>query len=135
MTVFFTVHPDKEPTEAQAREAASATWTKWMGNSPRSFQEEGRSKYIETEWRGYLPYLRARAGEPLAETDYSGELSDYGDLMTVQEFKDSVESGGFIDYDGHGRPVKDGKEAGFDIYPSIQHLIPLDATHIMWFNR
>jgi len=40
-----------------------------------------------------------------------------------------------IDYDGFGYPVKGDKMAGFNIFPTIQHLIPKDATHILWLNR
>jgi len=134
MPDYFTVKPENEPTEAQAREKASVVWNKWMNNS-RAFAEEGRSKYVDEEWPQYLRLLRARVGEPLPTADYSYELADYGDLMTVAEFRGTVECGGFIDYDGYGSPVKDGKQAGVSIYPSLQHLIPTDATHIMWFNR
>lgn len=134
MTAFFTVHPDKEPTEAHAREAASATWSKWMRNST-TFTEEGRTDYVEETWKDHLRYLRACAGAPLPTADYCNDLPSYGDLMTVDEFRGSVACGGLIDYDGYGCPVKDGREANINIYPSYQHLIPLDATHIMWFNR
>ena len=134
MTDFFTVPQEKEPTEQQAREAASALWSKWMQNAPKSFQEKGRAEFIEAEWESSLHRLRAQVGEPLASVEYSRELDTFGDLMTVKEFRENVECGGFIDYDGFGIPVKDSKQADFEIYPSIQHLIPLDATHIQWFN-
>lgn len=67
---------------------------------------------------------------------YTEELPDYGDLIQVIEFIRSCKDGWFIDYDGHGRPVKDGKMAkGHTVYPSKIDEIPMDATHIMWFNR
>jgi hypothetical protein len=57
-------------------------------------------------------------------------------LFTVEEFRDDVEDGGFIDYDGSGHPVKDGMMcATFCVLPSEVHLIPEDATHIQWYNR
>lgn len=67
---------------------------------------------------------------------YIDELPDYGDLMTVKDFKEACDAGGFIDYDGSGHPVKDGKMMrSFDVKPSQRDKIPADATHVMWFNR
>ena len=65
------------------------------------------------------------------------EISDYGDVMTLVEFVDCVKSGGFIDYDGHGRYVKDDKESNILIYPSdVKHnSIRTDFDTIIWFNR
>lgn len=60
-----------------------------------------------------------------------------GDIMTVADYLDCVENGMFIDYDGSGHPMKDGKiDRKIDIYPSNKrHGIPEDATHICWYNR
>ena len=71
---------------------------------------------------------------------YINEIPSYGDLMTVEEFKENCECGGFTDYDGFGHParietLKDGKASKQRIYPSERNLIPNDATHIVWFNR
>ena len=62
------------------------------------------------------------------------------DVMTIEDYLKSVEVGGFIDYDGMGLPIKDGKAADLGfltyIYPSQGiGVIPLDATHIVWYNR
>ena len=73
--------------------------------------------------------------QPPATAEYTDELSKFGDLMTVAKFRDSVDCGGLIDYDGYGYPVRDGKMSRTNIYPSEQHMIPLDATHIMWYNK
>jgi hypothetical protein len=67
--------------------------------------------------------------------EYNQKLSDFGDLMTVEEFRENVKSGMFIDYDGYGYPVKDNLCAHLQIYPSELYLLPKDATHIHWFNR
>ena len=61
---------------------------------------------------------------------------DVMDLMTPEEFIEDCECGCFIDYDGYGHPVKDGYEdISIYIYPSALIEIPLDATHINWYNR
>lgn len=67
---------------------------------------------------------------------YSNPVPDYADVMTVEEFKEAVKHGSFIDYDGFGHPVKDGMEdEKIYIYPSKIHEIPEDATHIAWYNK
>lgn len=61
---------------------------------------------------------------------------DEDDIYDIETFKECCETGTFIDYDGYGHPVKDGfSDESIDIRPSCIHLIPEDATHIVWFNR
>jgi hypothetical protein len=62
---------------------------------------------------------------------------EYDDVMTVEEFIDCVKQGLFIDYDGCGCPMKDGKyDQNIDVSPSTyEQDIPDDATHIVWFNK
>lgn len=70
------------------------------------------------------------------KVEYTEEIPDFGDVMTVEHFRASCKAGAFIDYDGFGNPAKDGKVAGrLEIQPSRLHEIPEDATHIVWFNR
>ena len=61
---------------------------------------------------------------------------DEDDVYTVKEFKEMVKSGGFIDYDGYGHPVKN-KMCNPDIIvkPSKVKDIPEDATHVVWYNK
>lgn len=58
-------------------------------------------------------------------------------LMTVAEFNQVCDSGGFIDYDGFGYAV--GPTGLMDTYysvvPSKRKHIPFWATHVLWFNR
>ncbi len=66
-----------------------------------------------------------------------------GHLMTVEEFKEACYQGLFIDYDGMGDLVKDGKivtKRNQDnhpqwITPSTRLTIPEDVTHILWYNK
>ncbi len=60
----------------------------------------------------------------------------WGYLFTLQEFKEMVENGALIDYDGYGNP-SNGTHHDWDIIirPSELSEIPSDATHILWFNR
>lgn len=76
-------------------------------------------------------------GEWLAPLEYTEDPKDYGDILTIEDFKHGCEVGPcFTDWDGHGRPMKDGKVApNITIQPSRLYEIPLDATHIQWFNK
>lgn len=59
------------------------------------------------------------------------------DVYTIEEFREYCESGGFVDYDGYGHPVKD-EMCDPDIFVSPSSYakdIPADATHIVWYNR
>ena len=71
------------------------------------------------------------------EEIYTEDIPDYGDLMTVEKYKEMVDCGMFTDYDGHGEPVRDGMIASghFAVIPSQLHKLRSDATHIVWFNR
>ena len=59
------------------------------------------------------------------------------DVMSLKEFIKCCKDGWFIDYDGFGRYVKDGKESNIDIYPSdVKHnSIRNDFDTIVWYNR
>lgn len=65
------------------------------------------------------------------------ELSDFGSLMSLKDFIENCKDGSFIDYDGSGRYVKDGKESNISIYPSDvkNKSIRTDFDQIIWFNR
>lgn len=65
------------------------------------------------------------------------ELSTFGDVMSLEHIIGNVEDGGFIDYDGFGRYVKDGMESNIEIYPSDHKhgAIRKDFDTIIWFNR
>lgn len=61
---------------------------------------------------------------------------DEDDVYTIEEFRQLVESRMFVDYDGFGEPVRDGKsDPSICIKPSRLDQIPSDATHIVWYNR
>lgn len=67
--------------------------------------------------------------------DLPDEFDD--DIMTVEKFLNACDYDFFIDYDGYGHPMKDGKiNRKLNIYPSnARTTIPKDATHIVWYNR
>jgi hypothetical protein len=68
---------------------------------------------------------------------YSNKIDMSDDsVMEISEFMTCVRDKLFIDYDGYGHPVKEGKEdSTIIVYPSGTIAIPKDATHINWYNR
>jgi hypothetical protein len=67
---------------------------------------------------------------------YTEQLTLGDDVYTVADFRERVRDHLFIDYDGFGHPVKDGKcDPRIDVIPSRVEDIPADATHIVWYNR
>lgn len=69
--------------------------------------------------------------------EISRDIKEDDDVMSLKEFIECCKSGGFIDYDGHGSYVKDGKRYNVDIYPSDveNNAIRKDFDTIVWFNR
>lgn len=66
------------------------------------------------------------------------EADDIGDIMTFKEFKDCVESGGFMDYDGDGVYMTD--ENTMTDIPAVPSHIKngfgrTDMPYVMWYNR
>lgn len=72
----------------------------------------------------------------MKKLNYTEELSDYGDLMTIKGFKGGVECTCFTNDDGHGRLVKNNKMTREIYSPSqLKMILTTDATHIMWYNK
>jgi hypothetical protein len=63
--------------------------------------------------------------------EYKGEVYKFADVFTVEDWESSVNEGLFIDYDGSGYWVKDGKESRDEVFSTP----PLDATHVAWYNK
>jgi hypothetical protein len=58
------------------------------------------------------------------------------DVYTIEEFKQCCACKAFIDYNGWGYPVKDKMaDENIIILPSKLEQIPVDATHIVWYNK
>ena len=65
------------------------------------------------------------------------DLPNYGTVMSLEHFIECVNDGGFMDYDGYGHYIKDGKESNIEIWPSdVKHnSVRKDFDTIIWFNR
>ena len=104
------------------------------------------NKDPQQDWNNYLEFLKPESTELtkltkqrklLVEPEYD-DVPDYGDVMSITDFLECVECGGFIDYDGFGHYVKDNKEVcNIDVKPSDVKAgtIRKDFDTIVWFNR
>lgn len=68
---------------------------------------------------------------------YVGEIPNYGSVMTIKSFISSCKGGMFIDEDGYGFYIKDGKETDIEIRPSDveYNAVRNDFTQMIWFNK
>lgn len=69
-----------------------------------------------------------------------GELKDipkYGDVMTLEDFVEICQDGGFIDYDGYGKYCTEDKMTDITIIPSdvMSGNYRKDFKKIIWFNK
>lgn len=66
-------------------------------------------------------------------------IPDYGDHMTFESFRESVENGHFVDYDGHGDLATADQCSNITINPSqlddSSWKPPAWATHVVWYNK
>jgi len=64
-------------------------------------------------------------------------IPDYGHVMTVEEFYECCDDGGFIDYDGTGNYAVKDMMSNVEITPSKILKIGINKrfTHVVWFNR
>lgn len=65
------------------------------------------------------------------------DIPKYGNRMSMNVFIKCCKDGSFIDYDGSGNYVKDGKISDITIYPSdiTSNNYRKDFTEMIWFNK
>lgn len=69
--------------------------------------------------------------------EFNGDVPEYGDVMALDEFISCCKCGGFVNSDGNGNYVKDGKESNIQIKPSDVKFnsIRTDFNEIVWYNK
>jgi len=81
---------------------------------------------------------KRRAGN-FTDVDWSHDLPDYGDLLTLEEFVETCRDGGFINYDGSGYYCNgdNGEAQNISARPGniTRDRIDYRFTHVMWYNR
>lgn len=95
-------------------------------------------QYMKSYEQAYSKYNEICATIRLNTVEYElEEIPSYGQRMSLKSFIANVKCGGFIDYDGYGNYVKDGKMTDITIYPSDVKIncVRKDFDEIIWFNR
>lgn len=96
--------------------------------------------YVEwsKEWdKAYVPYRRELRKDKLKREFVLSEISEHADHMTMEEFIDYCECGGFIDSDGQGNYATKDQESDISIKPSdiTSGVYRKDFTHVCWYNK
>ena len=91
-------------------------------------------EYMQPEWDALAELDREKRMLMIPEFD---ELPTNGDVMSLNDFIEAVKNGWFIDYDGFGKYVRDGKETNIMVFPSdVEHKsLRKDFDTIIWYNR
>jgi len=91
-------------------------------------------EYMQPEWDALAELDREKRMLMIPEFD---ELPTNGDVMSLNDFIEAVKNGWFIDYDGFGNYVRDGKETNIMVFPSdVEHKsLRKDFDTIIWYNR
>lgn len=115
-------------------------WFQRLKDNPDEFKDD-----IQGSWDAYQEFLAPlrKKASPLYRRQryimpYTLDVPpDYGDKMSLEDFKKYCEFGGFIDYDGFGHYMKDGFETSITIYPSDfkKGNIRKEFKEIIWYNR
>ena len=125
-------------TEAElkiALELADKEYSERYKNIPLNLSIPDFQEYMREASENYASISRLYR---LVKTPtYKEELPNYGDVMTLKEFVANCKCGGFIDYDGSGNYMKDGKISNITILPSdVKYgMVRKDFDQIIWFNR
>lgn len=82
------------------------------------FVREGKIGYVEAELKPVFPHKN----------------EDYGDLMPLNEWWESVDCGCFTSWDGSGY-FSNGTHHTYEGSVFERENIPAGATHVLWFNK
>lgn len=138
MQAHYIVPEGREPSDEAIYALGKAEYDKLVERFSNTAYEvtDTEEEYIRDGWDTFRRRLEVKVATPAHTVVYDSETSKWGDVMAVKEWVECCEVGGFIDYDGFGKPMKEGLVAcNCILHPSIRHLIPQDATHIEWYNR
>lgn len=110
---------------------------KWFAKTNTKTFDDYRRELIEAYGDDYKRYIDLSGQERMTRPVKFSELSDIGDRMSLTDFIENVEWGGFIDSDGMGSYIKDNQESNIELYPSdiARGLIRQGFTEVVWYNK
>lgn len=92
--------------------------------------------YMKPEWDAIAKLGREK--RILMTPKFSNdEIKSREHVMSLKQFIENVENGEFIDYDGWGKYIRDGKKSNIIIKPSDVRYDSIrdDFDTIIWYNR
>lgn len=124
----------EEETLLEKLEAAREQNSEAFQNAPSGMNFQEFDEYMDKSQRKLS--LASRKYRKIKTPTYS-DIPTFGSVMSLKEFISCCRCGGFINYDGSGNYVKDGKMSDIDVYPSDvkNRCIRKDFDTIIWFNR
>lgn len=136
------VKPERTLAEIELELEAASEKTREMERADpyRGMEDHAKSwdlycKYMKPYWGAQRKLDRER--RMLMTPEFNREVEKDDDVMSLTDFIEAVKDGCFIDYDGFGHYVKNGKMSDIDIYPSdVDHnSVRKDFDTIVWFNK
>jgi hypothetical protein len=100
-------------------------------------RDETYEEYMRKRSPHYNKIGKLDREQRLLKTPEFSELPKFGNVMSLKDFIENVAFGMFIDSDGSGNYVKDGKMSNISVRPSdVKHksLRP-DFDTMIWFNK
>ena len=83
-----------------------------------------------------LEFLESLKAEDRLKEATMRDIPDTRDYMTMAEFIENVECGGFTDYDGFGKYATAGKMSDIVVRPSdVPDNLHAEYSHVVWFNK
>ena len=99
-----------------------------------TYHELGEAKYIEDSEAIVL-----NAGRATKTPVIWKDIPDYGNKMTIQDFRDDVKTGYLIDDDGHGYYAQKNRMSNVGVHffeDFVDEVIAEGVfTHVVWFNK
>ena len=116
-----------------------------LDNAVRAYDKKFNEPNDGRSWDDFLRYakkeiddLNRLSREKRMMMPYElDDIPDFADVMPIKQFIECVKEGLFIDYDGSGNYVLNGKETNITIYPSdVEHgAIRWEFDSVAWYNR
>lgn len=110
-----------------------------------AFDKAHKNAPLGMNWDEYKSYFKkyednidtASIAYRLVKIPTFKDIPKVGNRMSLVDFIDCCNGGGFIDYDGFGNYIKDDMMSDISIYPSDIKggNIRDDFNEIIWFNR
>ncbi len=93
-------------------------------------------EYLDKAAKAHIPLGIASRAYRMIQEPKMILFDEDDDHMTIEEFKEYVDGGMFIDEDGSGNYATETEVSDIDVYPSdVEYGLRRDFTHVVWYNK